>query len=152
MNKTETLCTNCRKKTVNGTKCGPKPRLSKTMLTRLCKLIRSGIPRKYAAELCGFSYSSLRKWEKRGLKAAEEDQAGRKVPPTERVFFDFLKALKKAEAERETPLCLGLSLAAQAGSLRAVMVLLEVRVPEEFGRPGSRRRLTNKKMSIDFTR
>jgi len=99
-----------------------KTKLSPEIQEQICKHISIGVPFKYAALACGISERTLYNWLERG----EKEKRGK--------YFQFLQAVKEAEARSIVRDIAILEKAAQEGKWQAVAWRLERRHPQDFGR------------------
>jgi len=99
-----------------------KTKLSPEIQEQICKHISIGVPFKYAALACGISERTLYNWLERG----EKEKKGK--------YFQFLQAVKEAEARSIVRDIAILEKAAQEGKWQAVAWRLERRHPQDFGR------------------
>jgi len=99
-----------------------KTKLSPEIQEQICKHISIGVPFKYAALACGISERTLYNWLERGKKEKRSK------------YFQFLQAVKEAEARSIVRDIAILEKAAQEGKWQAVAWRLERRHPQDFGR------------------
>jgi hypothetical protein len=92
------------------------------MREKIIQAIALGLTYERACGLAGVSYQSLRNWIARGGQETEGE------------YFDFLDALKKAEAQAEAVCLQRIHKAAQGGQWQAAAWILERRYPEQWGR------------------
>lgn len=119
---------------------GRKTKLTKEIQEKICKYIEIGVPFKYAALACGISERTLYNWLERG----EKEGKGK--------YFQFLQAVKEAEARSVVRDIAILEKAAQEGKWQAVAWRLERRHPEDFGRRDELRLEHSGKIDINILR
>jgi hypothetical protein len=100
-------------------KAGRPSLLSEELMKKLCDLIRSGVYVKTACQIVGIGTATYYEWMKRGR--IEESS----------VFSKFLDSIKKAEAEGEGALVLGIR---KDESWQSKAWLLERKYPDRWGR------------------
>lgn len=98
---------------------------------RFLALIEDGIPRKYAAQACGFSYRTLYGWVRLGLAESASEPyrtfAWRLYETEVELMRKWLKRLQKVRRKKGEPAAIG-------ASDEALQWLLERRFPLAFGK------------------
>lgn len=90
-----------------------------------------------AAQYGGISYVTFNTWQKRGQKELERVEAagkGAAIREKERLFVDFYRATKKAEAEAAIMWLALIEKAANEGTWQAAAWKLERRYPHRYGK------------------
>ena len=100
---------------------GRKTKLTPELHDRIVQFIRAGNYIRTACLACGIDEATYFNWMKWGKQA----NTG--------VFFEFFKALKKAEAEAEARLVTQVNLAGPK-NWQAAMTMLERKFPERWGK------------------
>ena len=112
-------------------KLGRNTKLTKHLIKKISEYISQGNPFYVAAALCGVSEASFYKWKAEGIKLLRDE--GKKRTEQQKIFVEFIEAIKKAEAEAISRNVKLISEAAQT-TWQAAAWYLERRHPEDFGK------------------
>lgn len=99
---------------------GQPPKLTSKVQTAIVKALAAGVPRRFAALAADVSERTLYNWLARGRRESRG------------TYFQFLQAVKKAEAEAVAARVARIARAAGKGSWQADAWWLERRHPEDF--------------------
>jgi hypothetical protein len=78
-----------------------KTKLTPQITEEITKRLRVGCYAKMAAAAIGVPERSYYNWLERGQKAEKLAETGKKIPETEKIFWQFWQSVQQAEAEAE---------------------------------------------------
>ena len=105
---------------------GRKLKLTPELRKEICEYLANGLTKKTAIDACGIAESSFYTWLQRGERDLE---AGKNT-----AYSEFLKDIKKAEAQDKLKRLAIIRKAAQDGTWQAAAWELERRYRDEYGR------------------
>ena len=76
-----------------------KTKLTKEIISEICKRLKVGCYAKIAAAAIGVPERSYYNWLERGQKAEKLAESVKKIPETEKIFWQFWQSVQQAEAE-----------------------------------------------------
>ena len=102
---------------------------------RYIAALKTGAPKRLAAEYAGISVSSARLWLEKGEAAVEAEESGSTLTPVGREFADFYRMVTMEESGKAVEWA-GLveKLGRWTQDWRAIAWLLEKRFPNDYGR------------------
>ena len=121
---------------------GRKPKLTKEVFETIVQQVGQGTPYKYACQIAGTAYPTMKTWMDEGMRIKDCMEEGAETGLlTEddlyaleaNLYFQFFRAVKKAEAECVGRMSLVIQVAAK-DNWQAAAWYLERRVPECFAK------------------
>ena len=110
-----------------------KTKLTPQITEEITKRLKVGCYAKMAAAAIGVPERSYYNWLERGLKAEKLAEIGKKIPETEKIFWQFWQSVRQSEAEAQVMLT-SMVFSQAPNDWRAAIELMARKWPEQWAR------------------
>ena len=115
------------------TKIGRKIKLTPELIESFVKKLKVGSYAKYVAESEGITERCFYLWLERGSKAEKLHELRKKVPESERLFFQFFQSVRRSEATAQITLT-AMVFSQAKEDWRAALAIMSRKWPEQWAK------------------